>query len=385
MDTRIIHSALFTPGVNHHWGLPLILIGQPGTAKSALIVEKATEVGLHVEVVIASLRDPTDFLGMPVVTKAGGVEYIPPSWAKRAAAAGRAVVVLDEINTAPPAVQAALLRVVLDRCVGDFQLPDGVRFIAARNAVEDAAGGYDLPTALSNRFGHIDWQAPDVKLWAAHVLGSGNGNDITANTTAEAEESRVMKSWPVEFAKAAGVITSFLQRKPSLLHQQPAAGSPACSGAWPSRRTWDMAIRALASARVHGLDEDEGDRFVGSFVGPAANRELRTWMSSMDLPDPAELLDGKVQFKSDPDRLDRTMVVFSSCAALVAPTHAEKRDARAAALWSLLHSNMETSDVCYPAVCTLTSRDVRLVNRQDGNALKVLAKFHPILKAAGVA
>ena len=328
-DTRILHASLFTPGLNHCWGLPLILIGKPGTAKSALIVQKALEAGLHVEVVIASLRDPTDFLGMPVVTKTGAVEYIPPSWAIRAAKAIRSIVVLDEINTAPPAVMAALLRVVLDRCVGDFQLPGTVRFLAARNAVEDAAGGYELPTALSNRFGHIPWEGPDVKAWSAHILSAGNGNEVKALTSAEDEEKRVLGLWPNEYAQAAGIITSFIRRNPSLAHQQPDPGSPSCSTAWPSRRTWEMAIRALASSKVHKLSEDEADRFVGSFVGAAAMRELRTWMAELDLPDPSELLDGKAKFVADKDRLDRTMVVLSSCAALVAPESAEKRTARA--------------------------------------------------------
>ena len=49
-DTRILHASLFTPGLNHCWGLPLILIGKPGTAKSALIVQKALEAGLPTRV-----------------------------------------------------------------------------------------------------------------------------------------------------------------------------------------------------------------------------------------------------------------------------------------------------------------------------------------------
>lgn len=57
----------------------------------------------------------------------------------------------DEISTAPPAVQAALLRVVLERVVGDLELPDGVAVIAAANPPEQAAGGWDLSATISRR------------------------------------------------------------------------------------------------------------------------------------------------------------------------------------------------------------------------------------------
>lgn len=388
MDTRIVHAALYTPGPKHRWGQPLRIIGAPGTAKSALIEAVAEASGLHVEVVIASLRDPTDFLGLPVPREDGSVGYAPPAWALRAAAAKHAVVFLDEINCAPPAVQAALLRVVLDRVVGDFTLPPTVRILSAQNAVEDAAGGYDLAAPLANRFGTLpDWTGPNCDEWCSWLLQAGNGNEVEVATPAEVEEARVLKLWPSAYAKASGITTSFLKRKPSLLHAQPASGSPQASLAWPSRRTWEMATRALAASEIHHLDESESDRYVGAFVGSAAIRELRSWLVNVDLPDPAELLDGKIAWQHDPDRLDRTMVVCSSCAALVAPQSAAKRIPRAEAAWKLIHGLMEVSDVVLPAVRTLVSEQVRLVRGPKGmfkDAAEVLAKFMPIFIAAGI-
>ena len=388
MDTRIIHAALYTPGLKHRWGQPLRIIGGPGTAKSALIESVATASGLHVEIVIASLRDPTDFLGLPVPRDDGSVGYAPPAWALRAAKAKHAVVFLDEIGQCPPAVQASLMRVVLDRVVGDFVLPTSVRILAAQNSTEDSAGGYDLAAPLANRFGTLsDWVGPSSEEWCSWLLQAGNGNEVEVATTVEAEEARVMKAWPSTYAKAAGIVTSFLRRKPSLLHAQPPSGSPEASMAWPSRRSWEMATRALAASEIHHLDEAESDRYVGAFIGSAAMRELRSWLVNVDLPDPAELLDGTVEWKHDPDRLDRTMVVCSSCAALVAPHSAEKRIPRAEACWKLVHGLMEVSDVVLPAVRTLVSEQVRLVRGPKGmfaHAEKVLAKFLPIFNAAGI-
>jgi hypothetical protein len=45
---------------------------------------------------------------------------------RRLAGDGYGILFLDEISTDPPAVQVALLRVVLERVVGDFELPADV-------------------------------------------------------------------------------------------------------------------------------------------------------------------------------------------------------------------------------------------------------------------
>ena len=64
---------------------------------------------------------------------------------------------LDELSTAPPAVQAALLRVVLERIVGDLTLPTDVAVVAAANPPEQAADGWDLSAPLANRLCHLNW------------------------------------------------------------------------------------------------------------------------------------------------------------------------------------------------------------------------------------
>ncbi len=77
---------------------------------------------------------------------------------------------LDEVSTAPPVVQAALLRVVLERTVGDLPLPDVVTVIVAANPPELAADGWDLAAPLANRFCHLDWSI-DARQWAEGILG----------------------------------------------------------------------------------------------------------------------------------------------------------------------------------------------------------------------
>ena len=137
--------------------VPVLLWGAPGTGKTSVIRAMADAMALPCETVIASIREPSDFAGLPIVV-GGEVRFAPPAWARRLAQAGHGLLFLDELSTAPPAVQAALLRVVLERAVGDLTLPDEVAVVAAANPPEQAADGWDLSAPLANRLCHLDWR-----------------------------------------------------------------------------------------------------------------------------------------------------------------------------------------------------------------------------------
>lgn len=385
-DVSILRTALFTPGPRDLWGLPMRIVGSPGTAKTDIVSRVAVESGLRVVVVLASLRDPTDFLGMPVV-RDGQVSYAPPDWVREVLDHPYSVVFLDEINTCSPATQAALLRVILDRVVGNVRLPAVTRILAAQNGVDEAAGGYDVSMPLANRFGTLtDWRGPDVDAWTAWLVGDSSGDaEGNAPLEAEVEQARVMGSWRSEYARAVGVVSSFVRCKPSLLHCQPAVGSPQSSQSWPSRRTWAMATRALAASKIHGLDEADTDRYVGSFVGNAAVVELRSFTTNLDLPDPSRLLDDEIVWKHDNSRLDRTMAVLSSCAGLVLPKEALRRIERTTVLWKIVREvSDKQADVAWPTVRMLCARNVGLGDTKDKNVAAVLTRFHPMLAAAGL-
>jgi hypothetical protein len=75
---------------------------------------------------------------------------------------------MDEMNSAPPAVQAAAYQLVLNRRVGTYVLPKNVVLVAAGNREGDKGVTYRMPAPLSNRFIHlemkVDWE--DYSFWA---------------------------------------------------------------------------------------------------------------------------------------------------------------------------------------------------------------------------
>jgi hypothetical protein len=78
------------------------------------------------------------------------------------------VLFLDEINSAPPTIQAAAYQLILDRKIGEYNLPINYSIIAAGNYENDRGVTYRMPTPLANRFVHLnfDLDFESWKLWA---------------------------------------------------------------------------------------------------------------------------------------------------------------------------------------------------------------------------
>lgn len=383
MKQSILHAVFFTPMSEGFWGLPLTLWGAPGTTKTAHAKKLAKMMGVPFEVLSPGERGEGAFgvTPMPTVKPNGKtiLSYPAPDWTEKFEELGEGLVVVDEIGSCPPAIQPALLGLVQERRVGGYQLPKRVRVIGAGNPANMAAGGWDIAPPVANRMGHIQWDAPDADEWGSWLLGSSNEEGSKLDVSKE--EKRVLAAWPEAFARAAGLVSAFVKRRPELLHKMPAEGDAQASRAWPSPRTWEYATRALASSMVHGLDEVATDELLSAFIGNGAAGEFATWREQTDLPDPADVLDGKVKFVAEETRMDRTLATLSACSALVHPAKAEKREERAKMLWKLLGEVMgKTPDLVVPAMRNLIDAKLQKV---DG-AVPVMAKLNPVVTAAGL-
>ena len=284
--------------------VPVLLWGAPGTGKTSAVRAMADALGWPCETVIAAIREPSDFAGLPVVSE-GDVRMAPPRWAQRLAASGRGLLFLDEISTAPPAVQAALLRVVLERVVGDLDLPEGVVVVAAANPPEQAADGWDLSAPLANRFCHLDWTV-EPAAFAAGLAGGWEPPVVPV----------LPEGWEDHIAYRRGLISAFITVRPGLAVDVPADAARAGRG-WPSPRTWDMAARLWAAAEAVNASTEATTALITGSVGEGAGIELLMWEMEMDLPDPEKVLADPDSFEV-PERGDRAYAVLSAVAAAVA-------------------------------------------------------------------
>jgi hypothetical protein len=348
--------------------VPVLLWGGAGLGKSSAVREMAAGAGLPCETVIASIREPSDFAGLPIVADDGkAVSFAPPSWAERLSSAGSGVLFLDEISTAPPAVQAALLRVVLERTVGDLSLPDEVSVVAAANPPEQAADGWDISPPLANRFCHLDWDL-QANEWANGILGGFAPPPVPALSAARMH---------AEATAARASIGAFVTARPHLLHAHP--GNEAAAGrAWPSPRSWDMAARLLAAVQVAGVTDTVAALLVAGAVGPAAAAEFLAWREDLNLPDPETVLADPASFRL-PDRWDRA---HAALAAVTAAVIANNTPQRWEAAWSAMAAatSPSQSDIAVASARSL------IAHRPDGAVppAGVLTKLTPVLRAAGL-
>lgn len=146
--------------------IPTFLWGAPGIGKSSIIKQLAREKGVECIDLRLSLMDPTDLKGIPFYERdSHSALWAPPSFLPRE---GEGILFLDELNSAAPAVQASAYQLILDRRVGEYELPEGWAIVAAGNREGDRGVVYRLPSPLANRFVHIEMEvsADDWRMWA---------------------------------------------------------------------------------------------------------------------------------------------------------------------------------------------------------------------------
>ncbi len=233
-------------------GQPVFVWGPPGVGKSQVVTQVAEDMGVELVDIRAVLLDPVDLRGLPTIGEDKTARWIPPSFLPEA---GRGVLFLDELNAAPPLVQAACYQLVLDRKVGEYELPEGWSVVAAGNRETDRAVTHRMPSALANRFVHLDFEVhtEDWLEWAGH------------------------QAFPNE-------LTAFIRFRPNLLHNFDPQGS---EKAFPSPRSWEFVGRMLSCSPPPDIEYD----LVKGAVGEGAAAEFSGFCKVFrELPDPDRIL-----------------------------------------------------------------------------------------------
>jgi hypothetical protein len=249
----------------HH--TPVMLWGPPGVGKSQMVAQVATRHEAPLIDIRLSQMEPSDLRGIPFL-KDEIVDWAIPAMLPDVKRHGtKGILFLDEITSAPPSVSAAAYQLILDRRLGEYEVPNQWAIIAAGNRQGDRGVTYTMPAPLANRFSHYE---VDVNLddWVAWAYANGI-------------DERVI---------------GFLRFRPDLVFDFDPSYNPV---AFPSPRSWEFAHRALQKF------DDNPDLLVNSLqacVGKAAGVELNAFVESLhqmpdldaivsgeDVPAPAEL------------------------------------------------------------------------------------------------
>jgi hypothetical protein len=243
---------------------PIFLWGSAGLGKSDVIKQLGADLDAHVIDVRLSLWEPTDIKGIPYFDANEGTMV----WARPAelpddalAAQHKTIILfLDEMNSAAPSVQAAAYQLILNRRVGQYQLPDNVVMVAAGNRDGDKGVTYRMPAPLANRFIHlevsVDWD--DWFEWAT--------------------ENKIHKD-----------VVGYLSTNKQELHD---FNPKSNSRAFATPRSWSFVSELLSDDDCDvGTLSDLISGAVGDGLGVKfmAHRKMTT-----KLPDPRDILSGKV-------------------------------------------------------------------------------------------
>lgn len=218
---------------------PVFLWGAPGIGKSQVVTQVAAKMGVAINDVRAVLLDPIDLRGLPHINENQQADWSIPAFLPQE---GEGILFLDELNAAPPLVQAACYQLILDRHLGEYVLPEGWSVVAAGNRENDRAVTYRMPSALANRFVHFDFEV-HVEDWLTWAVG---------------------QNFPAE-------LTSFIRFRPNLLHDfDPKRNEKA----FPTPRSWAFVARMLDAKQTERLEFN----LIAGAVGQAAALELEGYL-----------------------------------------------------------------------------------------------------------
>ena len=165
---------------------PVFLWGPPGIGKSDLIEGIAADMNALVIDLRLGQMEPTDLRGIPFYNRdTGTMDWAPPVDLPNTELAEKydnIVLFLDELTSGAPSVQAAAYQLVLNRKIGNYNLPDNVVIVAAGNRESDKGVTYRMPTPLANRFVHLELKV-DFDSWVDWAVVNKIHRDVVGYLT----------------------------------------------------------------------------------------------------------------------------------------------------------------------------------------------------------
>ena len=143
----------------------VLIKGQPGIGKSDIVAQACAKLGYELIISHPVVADPTDYKGLPFVID-GQARFLPFGDLEKLINADHPIVFfLDDLGQATPAVQSAVMQLLLARQINGHKISKEVRFVAATNRREDRANVSGILEPVKSRFHSIVELTVDVDDW----------------------------------------------------------------------------------------------------------------------------------------------------------------------------------------------------------------------------
>ncbi|MDR2445162.1 MAG: ATP-binding protein [Spirochaetaceae bacterium] len=148
--------------ISGHSGVPILLLANPGLAKSTIVSNWAARNGYHLETLIGSRFTQEEILGFQarVEDKSSGesrLELLEPYWYRSIIRHEKqnipSLLFLDELSTVQENVQGAMLQLVFERTIGHGKkLPASTIVVSAANYKQNIPFVFNIMAPILNRF-----------------------------------------------------------------------------------------------------------------------------------------------------------------------------------------------------------------------------------------
>ena len=195
---------------------------------------------------------------------------------------GRGIVLLEEINTAVPAVQNTLLQPLgaqpgAPRLVGTHVIPNTFYWAATGNRKEDLAHVVPTSSAFRNRVILVNIDQPNLEGWTQWALD----NQIHP------------------------YVVGFIRFKPDMLYQRPEKNDETVG--FPTPRSWSRIVSPLVEDGYADVTLFKGG------VGGAGAVEFHAYMTELkDMPDIDKLLAGTIPFNAEKYKISIIYAIVTS-------------------------------------------------------------------------
>ena len=319
---------------------PVFLWGPPGIGKSDIVKQIGEDAKREVIDVRLALWEPTDIKGIPYYNAEQGKMVWAPPAELPTDPESTAIIFLDELNSAAPAVQAAAYQLILNRKVGTYELPKGVDLVAAGNRDGDRGVTYRMPAPLANRFVHLEAKV-DFDDW---------------------QEWAVMNSIHPEVVGYVGFA------KQDLYDFDPKSASKS----FATPRSWSFVSELLAD---DDTDVDTLHNLVAGAVGDGlATKFMAHRKVAGRMPKAQDILDGKVKTLEIKEVSAMYSLTVSLCYELKSASEKKAKDFNDMAdrFFEYMMANFPTELVVMGAKTALTNYDLPL----DAGKMKSFDEFH---------
>ncbi len=285
-------------------GVVPLSLGMPGTAKTAVHRALAQQAKRRFIPLMLDQMLPEDLGGIPVprTIEINGqpqdcvVKLLDEGLVR--ALAEPTVVLIDELTNASHSLQAAALQMINEP-------PPGCWMFAAANPLHQAANGVELAPPMVNRLCVLEWS------WHNEERRAGWRSGFRSYP------SPVLPIVPPDYLETFGtfwgeILCQCEDRFPEMFGEGAYPEDPSkASQPWPSPRSWTNVGKLLAAADSVGADAVTKDALIKGCVGTAAGQQFQRFVTSLQLPDPEELLSQPHTLKL-PQRFDLSRAIIAS-------------------------------------------------------------------------